>query len=95
MRTRFVVFIIVLALGAAGTWQILASSQPAAIVFGAAMLLLSLSVFSRGRKSGSTKNKSQTKLPPHAIALRQSRALTRAEEGEISGVPSSVSGGPA
>ncbi|MGD1934421.1 MAG: hypothetical protein ACFB0Z_07925 [Candidatus Phaeomarinobacter sp.] len=90
MRGRLIVFLIIAALGAAGVWQILQTSQPGAIVFGTAMLLVAvLSLF--GRRSSGGAQKPKDKMPGHAVALRQSRAMVRGEDGEIRGLP----GGPA
>ena len=90
MRGRLITFLIILGLGGLGTWQILQSSRPAAIVFGIAIALLALTAF-LGRRTDTKGGRSADKLPPSAVALRQSRAMTRAEDGEIRGLP----GGPA
>jgi len=90
MRGRLVVFLIVAALGAAGVWQILQTSQPGAIVFGASMLLVAVAALF-GRRSGRGAKKSKDRMPGQAVALRQSRAMVRGEDGEIRGLP----GGPA
>lgn len=90
MRGRLIVFLVIAALGGAGVWQILQTSQPGAIVFGAAMVLVAiLSLF--GKRSSGGSKKPKDKMPGHAVALRQSRAMVRAEDGEIRGLP----GGPA
>lgn len=88
MRRRILTFLIIVALGAAVGWKILQTSQAAAIIFGLAMLLLALTVFFSTRsKTARSNTRSGSKMPPHAVALRQTRAMTRAEDGEISGLP--------
>ncbi len=90
MGRRLIVFLIIAALGGAGVWQILQTSQPGAIVFGAAMLLVAVaSLFGGKPKQGGRKPKD--KMPGQAVAFRQSRAMVRGEDGEIRGLP----GGPA
>jgi len=90
MRGRLIVFLIVAALGGAGVWQILQTSQPGAIVFGAAMSLVAIAALFGGRSRSGAK-KSKDRMPGQAVALRQSRAMVRGEDGEIRGLP----GGPA
>ncbi|MEP0070998.1 hypothetical protein [Pyruvatibacter sp.] len=90
MRTKLITFLIIAVLGAAGVWQILQTSQPGAIVFGASMLLVGIAVLF-ARPSKSSGKKPSDKMPPHAVALRQSRAMVRGQDGEIQGLP----GGPA
>ncbi|MEQ8747541.1 hypothetical protein [Pyruvatibacter sp.] len=90
MRTKLIVFAVVGALGVAGTLFILQTSQAAAIVFGVSSLVVAIAAFSGGRKKADGK-KPKDKMPGHAVALRQSRAMVRGEDGEIRGLP----GGPA
>lgn len=98
MRTRLVAFAVILLAGSAGTWLILQASRPAAIVFGLSVLLLSLTAFLNRKKTTSaasdgkhtTGSSKLDKMPAGAVAFRQSRAMARAEDGEIRGLP----GGP-
>jgi|GEM_PF-3759757 len=90
MRMRLIVFALIAVLGAAGVWQILQSSQAAGVVFGLSVGVVALAVLFGGRRSPSGK-KPGDKMPGHAVALRQSRAMVRGEDGEIRGLP----GGPA
>lgn len=92
MSVRLIAFAIVAALGGAAVWQISLSSMQAAIVVGIAVAVLALGVLVSG---GSAPRKrvagGKDALPGHAVAFRQSRAMARAEDGEIRGIP----GGPA
>lgn len=90
MRTKLITFLIIAILGAAGVWQILQTSRPGAIVFGASMLVVGIAVLF-ARTSKPSAKKPSDKMPGHAVALRQSRAMVRGEDGEIRGLP----GGPA
>lgn len=98
MRTRLVAFAVILLAGGAGTWLILQTSRPAAIVFGLSVLLLSLTAFLNRKKPASatsdgkhtTGSSKLDKMPAGTVAFRQSRAMVRAEDGEIRGLP----GGP-
>jgi hypothetical protein len=96
MRTRLIVFALILAAGAYGVWHILQSSQTAAIIFGLSVLFLALSILRRpagtgtGGKDGGKTGSKLDAVPGGAVAFRQSRAMVRGEEGEIRGLP----GGP-
>ena len=59
MRTRLVAFAVILLAGCAGTWLILQTSRPAAIVFGLSVLLLSLTAFLNRKKTTSAASPSR------------------------------------
>ncbi len=91
MRTRLIVFTVILAAAAVATWLISEQNFQAAVIFAIASLFVSVAtLFRSGPPRGEPMKKAAGGDPRHAIAMRQARGLTRAEEGEIRGAP----GGP-
>lgn len=92
MTGRLIACALLLAAAALTAWLIYPASLPAAVISGFAVAILALAaLFRSGSANGRGKAAAaggKDALPGHAVALRQSRAMARAEDGEIRGIPS-------
>lgn len=89
MAVRLISVLAVLAAGAVAAWTVLPESRPGAIIVAAAFVLLAAGMLA-GRRGTAAPPDGGALIARRAVAFRQARAMTRAEEGEIEGAP----GGP-